>query len=172
MLLVRVHRLASLSLCVSNSLSTKSCSSLEVTRTTTPWCPALPVEVFVFCHSSCQSAILCSFFINKTAIEIYSFEHRSPSLSVHSTLSAMCIYHTYHWSCCPGTSRPAPYYMHMRCIKATQPKPHGVRLGKEHQCHIEFRFLDGCDYEEPCPNCGAVTLDEEEERLFEREVIG
>ena len=62
--------------------------------------------------------------------------------------------------------------MHMRCIKATQVKPHGVRSETKDQCQIEFRFLDGCDYDEACPNCGGLTLNEEEERLFEREVIG
>jgi hypothetical protein len=88
----------------------------------------------------------------------------------------MCIYYTYHWSCCPGTARPAQCYMHIRCAHAMQPKPYGIEMRNGEldtkKCEIEHRVLDGSDHNEPCPRCGAVTLDEEEEGQVERTDIG
>ena len=88
----------------------------------------------------------------------------------------MCIYHTYQWSCCPGTARPAPYYMHLRCAHAMQPKPYGYEMKQKAldtiKCNIGHRVLDGADHDEPCPRCGALTLDEQEERMFEGTVVG
>ena len=66
--------------------------------------------------------------------------------------------------------------MHLRCARAMQPKPYGYQMKQASldatKCKIEHRVLDGNDHDEPCPRCGAVTLDEEEERLFEGTVIG
>ena len=88
----------------------------------------------------------------------------------------MCIYHTYHWFCCPGTAQAAPYYMHLRCAHALQPKPYGFQVRNSNldakRCVIEHRVLDGADHDEPCPRCGNVTLDEVEQELWESREIG
>ena len=81
----------------------------------------------------------------------------------------MCIYHTYHWTCCPGTARTAPYYMHLRCVTAEQPRPAGA---KPRKCKVEFKTLNGGDHDEPCPRCGCVTLTPEEETILMRDLIG
>lgn len=66
--------------------------------------------------------------------------------------------------------------MHLRCALALQPKPYGVHLRNSSldakRCVIEHRVLDGADHDEPCPRCGNVTLDDQEEALFERREIG
>lgn len=75
----------------------------------------------------------------------------------------MCIYYTYHWSCCPGTARPAPYYVHETCDKATGPKSiqlpgAGVKvIDLWKKCKIQHEILDGAEADEPCPKCGCVS---------------
>lgn len=71
----------------------------------------------------------------------------------------MCLYHTFHWSCCPGTAAPAPYYMHTECELAQTPRKRGMRTKK---CQIEHVVLDGADYDEPCPKCGQKASDRED----------
>lgn len=75
----------------------------------------------------------------------------------------MCIYYTYHWSCCPGTARPAPYYVHEMCDKATTPPKqqksptsgttNPLKLKK---CMVIHEILDGAESDDPCPKCGYV----------------
>lgn len=73
----------------------------------------------------------------------------------------MCLYHTYHWSCCPGTAQPAPYYMNSKCDVATSSlranKPSGIV--KSRKCKIQHKILDGGDHDQPCPKCGHVPLE-------------
>lgn len=87
-------------------------------------------------------------------------------------LPNMCIYHTYVWSCCPGTAQPAPYFMNSRCDIATASmKQRTARRSATHQrrkmsrkCRIEHKLLDGEDYDIPCPACGSPDLLSAEER--------
>lgn len=67
----------------------------------------------------------------------------------------MCLYHTYQWSCCPGTAQPAPYYMNSKCEVASAPRKSHNNASK---CKIEHRILDGADHDMPCPNCGCVAM--------------
>jgi hypothetical protein len=66
--------------------------------------------------------------------------------------------------------------MHLRCAHAMQPKPYGFQSRNSaldvKKCVIEHKILDGGDHDEPCPRCGNVTLDEEEEELWVRREIG
>jgi hypothetical protein len=84
---------------------------------------------------------------------------------------AMCIYHTFHWSCCPGAAAPAPYYLHQKCPTAEKSLPAGLSRNLVKRCKIEHRILDGADHDEPCPRCGCVTLTPEEQTLM-RDFIG
>lgn len=69
-----------------------------------------------------------------------------------TTVRIMCLYHTFHWSCCPGTALPAPYYMNSTCDLASRSKK--SRVQKRRKCKIEHRVLDGADHEHRCPKCG------------------
>lgn len=88
----------------------------------------------------------------------------------------MCIYHTYHWRCCPGTASPAPYFMHVLCETAGLGHvlswiggvPLALVGGMVRRCEIQHRILDGAEHGVPCPRCGSVALTDEEERLEER----
>ncbi|OQU96829.1 hypothetical protein CLAIMM_02856 [Cladophialophora immunda] len=71
----------------------------------------------------------------------------------------MCIYYTYHFSCCPGTARPAPYYVHSLCDKASSPKKFplgagGVKVMDLKKCKVQHEILDGAEADQPCPKCG------------------
>lgn len=70
----------------------------------------------------------------------------------------MCRYMTFHWSCCPGTAAPAPYYLHAECELAQAPRRIGYIKKK---CRIEYEILDGADYDESCPKCGQKASDRE-----------
>lgn len=72
----------------------------------------------------------------------------------------MCIYYTYHWSCCPGTARPAPYYVHSMCDRAASFKPISS-AGKNaplKKCKVMHEILDGGESDQACPKCGYVTF--------------
>lgn len=80
----------------------------------------------------------------------------------------MCIYYTYHWSCCPGTAQAAPYYVHEMCDMATTPKQKASSEGSSScsttttttkppkKCKIVHEILDGAESDDPCPKCGYV----------------
>lgn len=57
------------------------------------------------------------------------------------------------------------------CIKAMQPKGFGIKALQRGKCHIEHRILDGGDFDEPCPQCGDLSLTREEEVHFGQETI-
>jgi hypothetical protein len=69
----------------------------------------------------------------------------------------MCIYYTYHWSCCPGTARPAPYYVHSMCEPAAtsaESKSKATRETPLKRCTVTHEILDGAEADQPCPRCG------------------
>lgn len=74
----------------------------------------------------------------------------------------MCQYATFHWSCCPGTAAPAPYYMHAECELAQAPRIKGFIKKK---CWIEHVIMDGADYDEPCPKCGQKASERDPEEV-------
>ncbi|KIV88882.1 hypothetical protein PV10_08515 [Exophiala mesophila] len=84
----------------------------------------------------------------------------------------MCIYYTYHWNCCPGTARPAPYYLHEMCDKATAPKPatRADRLLKK--CKVVHEILDGAEAENPCPRCGYVVPTPHLTTIADMQILG
>ena len=78
--------------------------------------------------------------------------------------SEMCIYYTYHFNCCPGTARPAPYYVHSICSESSTSKKFAHLANKNggartqvmdlEKCRIQHEILDGAEADIPCPKCG------------------
>jgi hypothetical protein len=75
----------------------------------------------------------------------------------------MCIYYTFHFSCCIGVSAPAPYYLQELCPSTTA-SPAEKTASKK--CKIEHQILDGSDYDDIlCPKCGRVGNSGEEDDI-------
>jgi hypothetical protein len=71
----------------------------------------------------------------------------------------MCIYYTFHFSCCIGVSAPAPYYLQELCPSATEKTA-------SKKCKIEHQILDGSDYDDIlCPKCGRKGNSGEEDEI-------